>query len=461
VRPAPSSSPSLLGSLLLIYSAAMSVLLRCLRPVARFFPAVQRQLEGRPNAAAIAKDVIPARRLFSSAVLFYCSSAGEYEQARPLIDRLEEGGKTYVHVLFFSRSGLDFLRARGDKTPAHLAPATDSVWEWGTVFAALRPDVVAVVRHELWPGFLSTARHYAKVYLVCASRSAGESRSLWKRQVRGALLRQFDAIFAVATNDADFFHKNYAVSRAKLRVVGDTKYDRALDRARRRPQLLPGESGVVERLSAAAPAGATKRLVVGSAHPPDLEVVLAARRILGDAAKDWQLLIAPHEVDKGMVARMEERCVSEGYRVLRYSALAVAPLSELKAGSGEIVLVDSLGKLAELYGAGTAAFVGGAVHRQVHNVLEPASHGLPLAFGTKYANSGEAVRLVDAGLATPVVGAEALAAWWAGLSGDLGPRRAAVTQAVQELGGAAERILAEWPKAEAAAPIPVLYLSNL
>jgi len=104
-----------------------------------------------------------------------------------------------------------------------------------------------------------------------------------------------------------------------------------------------------------------------------------------------------------------------------------------------------MGMLSEVYGAAEAAFVGGALHRQVHNVLEPACHGLALAYGPFYKNSQEAVHLARAGLADVVSDAAAFAAWLEAADKRLSRgEEPPLARALDELAGASDRILADW-----------------
>jgi 3-deoxy-D-manno-octulosonic-acid transferase len=422
----------------LLYSLLMIALAPLLKLAARFSPKLTAQLDGRKSVAAQSDELARPRAAKRRCVVFFCSSAGEFEQARPLIERVQAQSDTFVHVIFFSRSGVEFAKARAESLSYSLAPAIDSVWHWGHLFSALRPDVVVVVRHELWPAFLESARHFARLDLIDASQSLGESTSGMKRIARGQLLRYFDRIFVVSAEDAAFFRSTYGLGTPPLVVAGDTKYDRVRERAAQR------QSDVAALATRLGGGDRERRIVLGSAHAPDVDLFIAAWQALGEETRGWQAVIAPHHVDADNVANLCDRLAGAGLgRVTRFSELPAGPTA---AGDDRapIVVVDAMGVLAEIYGTAALAFVGGAVHREVHNVLEPACHGLALAFGPFYKNSQEAAHLVNARLARVCGDGQGFAAWWREAR-DAGPAgRAALVQAVSSLCGATDRIAATW-----------------
>lgn len=422
--------------LLLVYSLMMTFLRPFLGVLAFVSPKLKAQTKGREPVPELAKKLGPLRARHQRSVLFFCSSAGEYEQARPLIERL--GTSVFVHVIFFSKSGLDYMHARRDNVSASLAPLGDSTWEWGWLLSALRPNLTVVVRHELWPAFLDAAKSYGRLHLIAASRSQGESTSRLKRFARTQLLDNFDVIHAVNDADARFFHETYGVPTDHLRVSGDPKYDRVIERA----AAKAGEAAKIKALFDAVSAG-QRRLVLGSTYEGDVDVCLAARaKIAPETAKAWQLVLAPHDISPEMIKSLHAACAKAGLSAISYTDLVGSPPKA--STTWQVVILDTMGMLAEVYGAGDAAFVGGALHRQVHNVLEPACRGLALGYGPFYKNSQEAVRLVEAGLATVIRDAGQFATWWQGLETGLTERAAATRRAVEDLAGATDRILSSW-----------------
>ena len=416
--------------LLMVYSLAFAVVAKLIHVLAAFSPKLKAQLAGRPSVSELAAVLQKKRKNFSKAVLFFCSSAGEYEQARPLIDRLTKD-KVFVHTLIFSKSGYEYATARNDDVSFSLSPATDSVWDWGWLLAAVRPSIIAVVRHELWPGFIWSAKNYGRLVLINASRSLGETNSKPKKIVREALLGMFDKIYTVTKSDADFFKQEYGLDK-ELIVGGDTKYDRVLERS------LSGMSAN-SRLSTLLPRSGL-RLILGSAHPADLEIFLGAVALDATIMRDWQVVIAPHHIDAVNIKLFQSKLQAAGLTSKTFTTIS----QQEALNRNEILILDTMGMLAEAYSFGTAAFVGGASHYQVHNVLEPAVHGLRLAWGPKFETSQEAVQLVHDNNAKVIHTPVDLKTWLNDISSMKSGNDNGTANAVGSLKGASDLIFKDW-----------------
>jgi 3-deoxy-D-manno-octulosonic-acid transferase len=419
--------------LLTLYSVAFSVLRPLIKIVAFLVPKLALQLKGRPEIAEIAADLAVARAKYRHCAVFFCSSAGEFEQARPIISRLQSLQDTYVQVIFFSKSGIDYVKARGETVPSMLTPITDSIWQWGWLFSALLPTLTCVVRHELWPGFLFIARRFGRLYLIDASNSQGEKNSRFWGFIRGRLLQNFDHIFAVSQFDFNYFTSACRLPASRVTVTSDTKYDRAVERARARPDIIASLGQQFEKL---APTGSNRRLVIGSAYLEEIDLVIGALRANKELLQSWQIIIVPHHLKIANIDAISAKIENEGYRPLRYSSI------DDKVQPARFLIVDKMGMLAEIYGTADAALVGGALHHQVHNVLEPASHGLAIAFGPFYKNSQEATHLVELGLANVVSDGHEFSSWWQGL--EHSGKRQLMLDATDKLTGAADLIIAKW-----------------
>jgi 3-deoxy-D-manno-octulosonic-acid transferase len=377
----------------IVWSLLVSIFGRLLKLIPSISPELQRQLRGRSLSVAALKELALARNNATRCYTYFCSSAGEYEQALPVIERLTaQDPKTLTVVFAFSASLIEYAAARGERTRIVLAPF-DTVWNWGSVFAALRPTATVVVRHELWPAFLAVAKNWAPLYLIDGQKpvSTGKLNLLLKR----FLLRTFNEIFLLSDADRQFFLEQRLFVKDRLHVVGDTKYDRAFERSR---QQLPTD--VATGLKTAR-----KKLIIGSAYQEEIDMTLTALQESGDGLLSrWQVVIAPHKPNDAIHSHIET--------VAEKQKLSVGYFTKNNARDSDIIVLDRFGILAEAYAACDIALVGGALSNQVHNVLEPAIRGLPVAFGPKHHNSQEAGVLLEKGLAQVVKSPAELASWW-------------------------------------------------
>jgi 3-deoxy-D-manno-octulosonic-acid transferase len=325
----------------------------------------------------------------------HAPSVGEGLQARPVLEwARRERPDLQIAYTHYSPSaaglGAGLVRA-GLADVADYLPF-DTGGDASALLAALRPSALVFSKLDVWPVLAArAARAGVRLGLVSATLSAGSTR---RSPLAGALLRDayaaLDAVGAIADDDAERLVA-LGVRPGRVRVTGDTRYDQVWRRARAAeaagPPLAPGPLGTGD----GADAGARFTLVAGSTWPADeralAEAWPAVRRQDGRA----RLVLAPHEPTPEHLAPIERWAAGERLACARLSAGAAA-------GQADVVLVDSVGGLAELYAAGDAALVGGGFHDAgLHSVLEPAAFGVPVCFGPRHANSRDAALLVGAG----------------------------------------------------------------
>lgn len=381
-----------------IYSALIFVLYVILALTAPMIPSLKRQFRGRLDAL----NSKPIANRAGKYIFFYCSSAGEYEQAKPLIDKWAEDDSFTPLIFFFSRSGLEYAQKRRESAPCFLSPV-DCLWFWQIIYHRYQPYLTIVIRHEFWPSFMATAHQFG--HLAAININARGSRGPWtshKHFLTRKMLAWCDYIFTVTQRDVETvmsFSKN--LRRTNCIAAGETKFDRVIQRQ------LNSRSDVAlmrQRLSQRLVEG--RRIVIGSAWPSDVDIIMP---VFGHFKENWSIIIAPHDVRSEMIASITATCKSFGFETQLFSK----DISH--QDKTRVLILDTIGNLAEIYGCADAAFVGGAIHHQVHNVLEPACYGVPLAFGPKYHNSSEAKLLVDHGLAKVIHDSREVSSWWKAL----------------------------------------------
>ena len=340
--------------------------------------------------------------------LFFCSSAGEYEQSIPIMNRLESMGGQVI-ICFFSPSGAKFARARKETRPYFKSPI-DMIWTWKKVFDKIQPRTTFVIRHELWPSLLFVAKYFYgnKTILLNASRNKSHSGYL-NNLVKYFLMKTFFQIYVVSSDDLHFFQTTLKIKPRSLILSGDSKYDSVFERAsskKNEAKRLETILGCYKNINS--------RLILGSAWDKDVDLGLRALSILKkNLLLNLQIAIALHKPTPSAVYKLREKCAQHN---LSSKLLSLISLEHQKCKTTnfipDVIIVDSMGILSELYSCAHAAFIGGAMHYQVHNVLEPACYNLALAFGPLYKNSGEAIKLVQSRCAAIVNSPEDLADWW-------------------------------------------------
>jgi len=402
---------------------------------------IRDQLKNRKHSRELAVELATLRRSYDDCVIFFCSSAGEYEQAKPIIERISSNPTVLCHVIFFSASGPEFIKARKEQVSWSLAPK-DDVFEWGTIFAALRPTVTYVIRHELWPAFLWAASQWSKVIVINAVVPSLLGRQAeWKEtlnlMIKSWLLRFVDVVCVVSTSDKEFFESRLGLGNEKVFVTGDTKYDRVIERA-------AGGRHRTEKVrdlfrNEWQPVGTDKIIVCGSAHVPDVELLLEA--FSQPKLNCFRVIVVPHDVSSGNVAVIFDKIAKKGHTVELLSEIKAAGF-KFPSPSPRFVVVDELGRLFDLYSVADLAWVGGAVHDKVHNVLEPAAWGVPVTSGPKVENSQEASAMRKEGLLLSASAPDEVCAQWYKLLGNIQDYGKRTEKFAADMAGASGRVIA-------------------
>ena len=315
----------------------------------------------------------PARPL----LWMHAPSVGEGLQARPVLQLARQRHPrlqlAYTH---FSPSAESFARSLDVDFRDYLP--FDSAENARVAIDALRPTALVFSKLDVWPTLTRRAHSSGvKLGLVSATLAAGSSR---RSRLAGALLETayglLDAVGAIDADDAERLVQ-LGVRRDVITVTGDTRYDQVWQRAHAVDRSAP----LVARLSSSH-----LTIVAGSTWPADERVLLPAFRAVRRSFGSARLVIAPHEPTPAHLRPIEQWASQEGVRVHR--------LDEATAAT-DVVLVDRVGVLGDLYALADIAFVGGGFHEAgLHSVLEPAAFGAPVLFGPRNTSSRDAGLLV-------------------------------------------------------------------
>jgi 3-deoxy-D-manno-octulosonic-acid transferase len=374
-----------MGPVLALYRAVSPVaaaLTPMIRPLA---PKLAESLDGRRGLAERLAAAAPTVR---GGVWIHAASVGEFLQGVPLIDAIRAGigpAAPPIAVTHFSPSGVEFARKR-PVADVHEYLPLDTPAAMNRLMAAWQPRLLIFVKFDVWPNLvLAAERAGVPMVLMAGSLAPGSGRLRWPgRALYRDLFDRFAHLGVSTEEDRRRFVEDLGV-RVPVTVTGDTRIEQVIVRYEQ------SEGGAVsERLRALG----GRLLVLGSTWPPDEQLWLPILGELLARFDDLRVVLCPHEPRPERLADLESH--------LARDELATARLSELLAdqeASPRVVLVDSVGVLAEIYRAGHLAYVGGSFTTGVHNTMEPAIARLPVLFGPRIQNAEEAGVLVrqDAG----------------------------------------------------------------
>jgi 3-deoxy-D-manno-octulosonic-acid transferase len=341
---------------------------------------VKKGLKGRKR---ILEDlIIQAASLNKSKKLiwFHSSSLGEFEQAKPIIEKLKEKNNINILVTFFSPSGYENSKKYPYADLVSYIPF-DSVSKAKNFINIVKPDLAVIMRYDIWPNHVK-ALVDAGIPSILADATMKE-RSLRKvplvKNFHEKLFSNITRILTVSETDALGFNQ-FGCSEEQLEIVGDTRFDRVHQKS-----LKAKES----RLINDEVLRGKKVIVAGSTWTADEDVILPAFIKLSKYVDDIVLIIAPHEPTLLHIENIE----NEIYKYAK--SIRFSHLHNYK--NEKVIIVDSIGILMTLYSYADIAFIGGGFKYNVHNVLEAAVYGVPVLFGPKIENSQEAAELAKRG----------------------------------------------------------------
>ena len=361
----------------------------------------------------------------------HSSSMGEFEQAKPVIQRIKERfPQSVVVVSLFSPSAFDHVDTFPGADAICYMPF-DSKRQSRRFIELIRPDVAVMVRHDLWPNHLYQLREKGipSVLINGSIRSTHGWRFRFLVPFYRFIYRCFNQILTVSKENKDIC-ESYRLATGHIEIVGDTRYDQVILRASEAEKTVAS----LRKLK-----GNRRTFVMGSTWPSDEIVLLDAMARLCQKVTSVWYVIVPHEPLEENIRQIEQRVSALGLKTCR--------LSEIDSGKTkafDVLVVDRVGILASLYALGDLSFVGGGFGAGIHNVLEPAALGKAVFFGPRCQNSYEAGLLQNRGVGFVVRDGEELYQHLFSLlnnSDRLKEIEAKATRVVQENAGATQRIV--------------------
>lgn len=312
------------------------------------------------------EKISPGDRVF----WIHCSSLGEFEQGRPVVEEMKKQRPDIKILLtFFSPSGYEIRKNyAGADCICYLPADTPSN---ATEFLSLAHPALAVfVKYEFWNNHIAEL-HQRNIPLYLISAIFRPDQHFFKPygSFFRSMLKKFEKIFVQDERSLELLR---GIGITKAVKAGDTRFDRVVQiatNAKDIPQISSFRNG-------------EKLFLAGSSWKPDEEII--ARYInLGPGRMKW--VFAPHEIDEANIARIEKLFTSKCVRFSQYNE---------ESAAARILIIDNIGMLSSAYRYATIAAVGGGFGKGIHNILEPACWGIPVLFGPGHEKFREALELL-------------------------------------------------------------------
>lgn len=304
-------------------------------------------------------------------IWFHAASLGEFEQGRPLIERIRAAYPEYKILLtFFSPSGYEVRKDyKGADIVCYLP--FDKPRNVKKFLDLARPCMAFFIKYEFWKNYIEELnKRRIPVYSVSSIFRKEQVFFKWYGGRYRNVLKCFDHLFVQNEASKRFLAK---IDVSKVTVSGDTRFDRVLE-IRQGAKDLP----LVEKFK-----GNSLTLVAGSSWAPDEDLFIE----YFNAHPEMKLIIAPHVIDENHLVEIIDK-LKRPY--VRYSKA-----TEQKVKRADCLIIDSFGLLSSIYRYGEIAYIGGGFGDGIHNTLEAAVYGVPVIFGPKFNKFMEARELIE------------------------------------------------------------------
>ncbi len=352
----------------IVYGIAIFIYNMGIHLAALFNKKASSWVRGRKNIwKEIKQKVNPEDR----PVWFHCASLGEFEQGRPVIEEYKKRKPdAKILITFFSPSGYLIRKDYPGADYVFYLPV-DLARNVKRFLNLVNPEFVVIVKYEFWYNYLRQL-HLRKipVFLISANFRRDQWFFRWYGKSFRKILGTFQHIFVQNENSKNILLEN---GFEKITLSGDTRFDRVFQIVKERKEIPVAKSFKQDKLL----------LVAGSTWKEDEAILI---KYINRDKQGLKWIIAPHEIDLPHIARIED--------MLEKSSVRFSEARGRDVPDADVLIIDNIGMLSSLYAYGDMAWVGGGFGRGIHNILEPATFGIPVFFGPNYKKFKEALDLV-------------------------------------------------------------------
>lgn len=330
---------------------------------------VRKMWRGEHDSFRIIRERLDPKAKY---IWFHAASLGEFEQGRPLMERIRATHPEYKILLtFFSPSGYEVRKDyKGADIVCYLP--LDTVNNARRFLRTVRPVMAFFIKYEFWYNYLHVLKHRCvPTYSVSSIFRRDQIFFKWYGRDYARVLSCFTTFF-VQNEESKLLLGTIGIKNAV--VVGDTRFDRVLQIKEASKQLPLVEAFV---------SNAEHVFCAGSSWQPDEEIFIP----YFNGRSDWKLIIAPHVIGEEHLAQMMQ--LLKGRRVTRYTQTTPE-----EAAKADVLIIDCFGLLSSIYRYAQVSYVGGGFGAGIHNTLEAGVWGIPVIFGPNNKRFAEAQGLL-------------------------------------------------------------------
>lgn len=352
----------------MIYNIVIYFVLWGIAIASLFNEKVRKMWRGEREAFKILKQKVDPNAKY---IWFHAASLGEFEQGRPLMERIRKDYPQYKILLtFYSPSGYE-VRKNYEGADIICYMPVDTRLNAIRFLRLVRPVMAFFIKYEFWSNFLHILKHRnIPTYSVSSIFREDQVFFKWYGRSYAGVLKCFTSFFVQNEESKRLLD---GIGITAVDVVGDTRFDRVLqikEAAKQLPICEAFRTGVASSQSADVPHHDFKVFVAGSSWPPDENIFIP----FFNEHKDWRLLIAPHVIAEEHLKLILS--LIKGKKVVRYTQTTPE-----EAAEADVLIIDCFGLLSSMYNYGDVAYIGGGFGVGIHNTLEAAVWNMPVIFG--------------------------------------------------------------------------------
>lgn len=352
----------------MIYNIVIYFVLWGIAIASLFNEKARKMWRGEREAFKILKQKVDPNAKY---IWFHAASLGEFEQGRPLMERIRKDYPQYKILLtFYSPSGYE-VRKNYEGADIICYMPVDTRLNAIRFLRLVRPVMAFFIKYEFWSNFLHILKHRnIPTYSVSSIFREDQVFFKWYGRSYAGVLKCFTRFFVQNEESKRLLD---GIGITAVDVVGDTRFDRVLqikEAAKQLPICEAFRTGVASSQSADVPHHDFKVFVAGSSWPPDENIFIP----FFNEHKDWRLLIAPHVIAEEHLKLILS--LIKGKKVVRYTQTTPE-----EAAEADVLIIDCFGLLSSMYNYGDVAYIGGGFGVGIHNTLEAAVWNMPVIFG--------------------------------------------------------------------------------
>lgn len=356
-----------------LYNIVITLAQSLLPIIAMFVPKIKLFVEGRKVVMSILIQKIKAS---DRTIWFHAASLGEYEQGLPVIEKIKEYYPSHkIIVSFFSPSGYE-VRKNNTVADVTVYLPLDTRSNAAKFIKLVHPEMAFFIKYEFWPNYLNELnKQQIPTYLISGIFREKQLFFKWYGGFYRTALNAFTYFFVQNEKSKVLLQK---LGKNNVTISGDTRFDRVGAILERDNSLAFIAHFVTNKTT----------VVAGSTWPKD-EAVLA--NFINNTQQELKFIIAPHNIKQDQIKELQQ---SLRKKTVLYSDFIADPSINLE--EYDVLLIDTIGILTKIYSYADIAYVGGGFGNPgVHNILEPATFGIPIVIGPNYSHFAEATALVN------------------------------------------------------------------